>query len=147
MFQLSIFHFEISESFFFAILWQRNARRPRDSGPCRSEARLQSWDLVWALPLPLQALHKSALLLYTLQKSAPAGLQNSASAPAGHAKVCPCLCRPCKSLPLHSCPTKFWALPLHALQKSAPASAKQNSRLCLCRPGKSLPLHLGPAKF
>ena len=61
LFQLSIFRFEISESF-FAILWQRNARRPRDSGPCRSEARLQSWDLVWALPLPLplQALHKSA---------------------------------------------------------------------------------------
>ena len=110
LFQLSIFRFEISESF-FAILWQRNARRPRDSGPCRSEARLQSWDLVWALPLPLQALQKSA------------------SALAGPAIVCLCLCRPCKSLPLRNSglclcpcrPCKSLPLPLYTLQKSAPA--------------------------
>ena len=105
-----------SRKVFFAILWQRNARRPRDSGPCRSEARLQSWDLVWALPLPCRPCTSLPLLLYTLplllqdrQKSAPAfrPCKILGSVPACPAKVCPCICRPCKKLPLHSGPCKI----------------------------------------
>ena len=70
LFQLSIFRFEISESFFCNSL----------AAQCTTASRQ------WALPIRGQTAELGLSL-------------GPASAPAGPAKVCPCFCTTCKRLP------------------------------------------------